>query len=70
MKAMPGNSDETERKRSTGWGIFTALFYAVLVAYVGWVAWTQSAALAAPTDSDMYSSVVDAQIYDEDRDSG
>ena len=29
--------------------IFTAFLYAGLVVYVGWVAWTQSSALAAPT---------------------
>ena len=49
MNAMSGNSDRLESKRRTGWEIFTALLYSGLVVYVGWVTWTQSAALAAPT---------------------
>ena len=49
MDAMSGNSDKIERKRHPGWEIFDALVYTGLSVYVGWVAWSQSASLAAPT---------------------
>ena len=38
-----------EQTRHLGWEIFDALFLAALILFNGWVALTQTAALAAPT---------------------
>ena len=48
-KGVSGSSDKRERNRRMASEILDALLYSGLVTYVGWVAWTQSASLAAPT---------------------